>query len=441
MIAMFDELYVNYPRSSLYRLEPIGVGTPFVESLSGYFSRLASYHFNSTGDLLAKKLVPLLNKLYLSNQAHKGGEGLYKSSNGINGIGTLAEDFSNIIEDLTLRDDLKSLTLLKWSKIFPTRGLLRVHRAWCPTCYFEDKVNQTDVYERLIWNFQLVEKCSKHNQYLSIECPNCERTNPILTRKFRPGYCSICENWLGEKLQNGNELMTKDEKTIISMIGDLLSKNHVMEDEPNRSLVSESLKFYLKEYFGNSSSMMCRDLNVPKSTFKGWCIGESLPQIKSLLEICIYLGISISEFLAQKNICLNQFNNKDTKLQDMSESIRYDHQKIKKYLFEIIDNEEPISIKNVAETIGCDRKLLYRQYPIECKKIKENRDKYLEYEKRERDKKKFEEIEKAFNQLVIRNEYPSRRKIENIVGEGVLRERILQEKWKTLKKNCFINSC
>src|SRR5688572_20379032 len=32
------------PRSKLYRLEPIGVGTPYVESLSSYFRRLADAH-------------------------------------------------------------------------------------------------------------------------------------------------------------------------------------------------------------------------------------------------------------------------------------------------------------------------------------------------------------------------------------------------------------
>ncbi|MFC5734018.1 TniQ family protein [Cytobacillus gottheilii] len=439
---MFTELYANFSRSSLYSLEPIGVGTPYVESLSGYFSRLASHHSNSTGDLLAKKLVPLLNKLYLSNQAYKGGEGLYKSSNGINGLGTLAEDFSNILQSLTLRDDLKSLTLLKWSNIVPTRGLLRVHRAWCPTCYLEDKENHFEIYERLVWNFQLVEVCSKHNQHLSFICPYCDKTNPILSRKSRPGYCSICENWLGEKLQTGNQLIEMQQKDIfIRLINDLLSKNHVIEDKPNRSLISESLNFYLKECFEDSNSLMCRDLNVPKSTLKGWCIGGSLPQIKSLLEICIYLGVNISEFLLRTEVRINQESNDDIKVKSKSERKRYDHKKITKYLSDIIDNEESISINKVAEAIGCDRKLLYRLYQIECKKIKEINDRFLINEKSKRDKKKLKEVEDAFNQLITNNEYPSRRKMENIVGEGVLREKLLQEKWRALKKNCFINSC
>jgi len=39
-------------RSLLYSLEPIGVGTAFVESLSSYVARLAEAHSISVGDLV-----------------------------------------------------------------------------------------------------------------------------------------------------------------------------------------------------------------------------------------------------------------------------------------------------------------------------------------------------------------------------------------------------
>jgi hypothetical protein len=39
------------PCSRLYPLEPIGVGTPLVESLTGYIARLAEAHCVSTGVL------------------------------------------------------------------------------------------------------------------------------------------------------------------------------------------------------------------------------------------------------------------------------------------------------------------------------------------------------------------------------------------------------
>ena len=44
------------PRSRLYSLKPIGIGTPFVESLTGYVSRLADAHGVSVGKLVDREL-------------------------------------------------------------------------------------------------------------------------------------------------------------------------------------------------------------------------------------------------------------------------------------------------------------------------------------------------------------------------------------------------
>lgn len=44
------------PRSRLYSLEPLGIGTPYVESLTGYVSRLADAHAVSIGNLVGREL-------------------------------------------------------------------------------------------------------------------------------------------------------------------------------------------------------------------------------------------------------------------------------------------------------------------------------------------------------------------------------------------------
>lgn len=54
------------PRSRLYALEPIGVGTPFVESLSSYVIRLADAHAVSVGDLVGRELSRFAPKPLIS---------------------------------------------------------------------------------------------------------------------------------------------------------------------------------------------------------------------------------------------------------------------------------------------------------------------------------------------------------------------------------------
>ena len=48
-------------RSRLYSVAPVGIGTVFVESLSGYVERLAVAHAVSVGSLAGKEISSLVN--------------------------------------------------------------------------------------------------------------------------------------------------------------------------------------------------------------------------------------------------------------------------------------------------------------------------------------------------------------------------------------------
>lgn len=47
-------------RSRLFNLEPIGIGTPYIESLRSYIGRLASEHTVRTGDLIKYEIIERL---------------------------------------------------------------------------------------------------------------------------------------------------------------------------------------------------------------------------------------------------------------------------------------------------------------------------------------------------------------------------------------------
>src|SRR6516225_9309812 len=83
------------PRSRLYSPAPAGMGTPFVESLSGYVIRLAEAHAVSTGDLvrseLSRHITPPL--VFYSNDP--------------NGLEERAARWVCAVETSTLRSDLR----------------------------------------------------------------------------------------------------------------------------------------------------------------------------------------------------------------------------------------------------------------------------------------------------------------------------------------------
>ena len=51
------------PRSRLYRLEPIGIATPYVESLTSYITRLAEEHCLTLKALVMGEIFPSQGKV------------------------------------------------------------------------------------------------------------------------------------------------------------------------------------------------------------------------------------------------------------------------------------------------------------------------------------------------------------------------------------------
>ncbi|WP_088104112.1 TniQ family protein [Halalkalibacter urbisdiaboli] len=419
-------------RSILYNLEPIGIGTPYVESLSSYITRLAEAHCIYTGTIISKVYAPLLKKEYLLKITKRGGNGFFDSAIGINGFGKLAVEFVQLTDTFTGRSDLRSTTLINWSSILSNRGLFKKNKSWCPACYEDSKVNGKVAYDQLIWNFQHVASCLKHNIPLKDICEYCNGPIPVINRKSIPGYCPRCDCWLGSLSINRNTLRENKEGDLSDafIIGDLLAKSNF--DITNSSLF-DSLNFYVNKSFDNSPTKAAKYFKIPKSTFSMWLAGENLPGFYYLVRMCKGLGVSIIGFL-QKQQYVNDFYSTD-RVEEIRE--RYDHEKIKITLDKLIENQEPISISSAAKLIGCDRKLLSKRYVVECNQIKENYNLHLQEKKKENTNKKARKLEGAFYSLVQQGTYPSRRRLEEVLGTGFLRENAIQMHWNELKRELY----
>lgn len=416
-------------RSILYNIKPIGIGTPFVESLTSYITRLAEAHCVFPGVLITKIYAPLLEKDYLSRISKRGGNGFYDSAIGINGIGKLAYEFSELTNELTGRSDISYMTLQNFSTILPDRGLLKKTKSWCPYCFEESRVTGALIYEPLIWCFQTVNYCIKHETPLVDICENCMRTVPVINRKSLPGFCTRCENWLGTSFST-IEVFKDDVNQFlsdISLIGELLAKNGLDFSSIN---LTRTINFYVNNCFEKSPSKAAQYFKIPKTTFRMWFSGENLPSIKYLIRICKALGISIVEFLHKMDPLIVQgaIESEETL------KVKHDHKEIKKILNKVIETKDPISISGVAKIIGCDRRLLSRMYSAECSQIRENYNSFLQKEKLKRFNTKSKQLDEAFYFHVRQGVYPSRRKLEDHLGTGFLKEKALQEKWNELKK-------
>ena len=187
-ITCCDELWelepptTNSP-SRLFHLEPIGIGTFYVESLTSYVARLAEAHSVPPGTLLAIEVKPMVRHSNAHTPQVDSIVALYAqdSVKALNGTQAGAKQLVKALEALTKRNDLKFLTMLPWAEVFPVLGLLKHFHTWCPYCYQEWLNNKQVIYSPLLWALKPVKICPIHHQLLeSIDTSFVSEADEIL---------------------------------------------------------------------------------------------------------------------------------------------------------------------------------------------------------------------------------------------------------------------
>lgn len=183
-------------RSVLYPLEPIGIGTAYVESFTSYINRLALKHSLYIKDLFANIIIRKYNEKDYINSLNI--QSLFNSPSTINGTTNISNKLVEIFMDLTTRRDLNQMTVLSFSNLF-SLDLINRNKSYCPKCYEYYRSSEFEVYDPLIWFFKVINICSIHHVYLEKKCPyqDCRRELPYLKRFSVPGYCPYCNKWLG----------------------------------------------------------------------------------------------------------------------------------------------------------------------------------------------------------------------------------------------------
>ncbi len=184
------------PRSTLYQIRPIGIGTPATECLTSYLARLATTHHLTIGSLLLYYLLPSLSE-GSTEQGRRFWDSLLIGMRDVNGADTRAANLVRVVEQLTLTTGARWATLIVWEQVFSRQFLLRRFRAWCPDCYREQSVGDGPLYDPLIWTIVPVQVCLRHQGPLTERCPSCQKRLWTVQSRYLPGFCSYCQAWLG----------------------------------------------------------------------------------------------------------------------------------------------------------------------------------------------------------------------------------------------------
>lgn len=365
--------------SLLFSLEPIGIGFPMVESLSGYISRVAVEHRITTGRLFTEVLVPYLDKHYLNEISKRGGNGFFDSAHMMNGTSKAAVEFSNMLNALTGNSNLQNLTLLRFANLISQRGLLKTKKSWCPACYREMFLSNSIIYDPLLWFIQSVTICRIHQIKLRNICPNCFKSALILERRSRPGYCCHCNTWLGDEEIPTVDTLDFERDMKATMLEELLCSEGMFL----RSGIVAALRSIVSQENSNPTQI-ARVLNIPKTTFWGWISGKNLPSVTEVIGICNKFGINIADFYKGHN------NNGHAPV-IFSRRIKKQNKDITTLpLFEISvltrkivkdAKTESMHVQALAKAVSCNKKTLYKYLPTLCKMQAAKWKKYLNKQK------------------------------------------------------------
>ncbi|MFM2312335.1 MAG: hypothetical protein RLZZ04_1611 [Cyanobacteriota bacterium] len=345
------------PRSRLYSLEPIGVGTSYTESISSYVTRLAQEHCVSPKKLIMGEIAPvIMGETYLPEMLTKNVSILLGNSDAkpaINGMREMTRSLVDALEQLTLRQDLRYLSCLTWKGVIKEQGLFRQNKVWCPQCFEQWRQENKTIYEPLLWSFKDVNYCLQHNCQLCDRCPDCDSSLNAIANYSRLGYCDRCKKSLG---CNDNYVKTKineKERQIVMgiteliatapgldtppILSDLIQKLQLIQFSFERSLrqdltefialgkILEQLKIAIAQH--NNQPLNVVALLIPVSSLAKISIGQFIKEDLSTLSKILNINLNDQSQLTNKtSLSLSSMFNVD--FYNLTETSRLDHKSL-----------------------------------------------------------------------------------------------------------------
>lgn len=271
---------------------PLGVGSPYVESLTGYIARLAAAHSVSPGTLVSHELLSRIRAASPAPIAETSTTFIYESQV-LNGTGETSRKWVQLLQRLTGVSLLDKLTLLTWQQVISQQSLFRRTRAWCPSCYEGWRQAKLPIYEPLLWTIRSVSHCPLHRRALKEQCPQCHRTMHPLSARSRPGYCSRCRGWLGE---SGTLAATANEVNrdgaAAEGVGELLSAAARMACPPSSDHLKRNLRLCIDELASGSRNRFCRMTGISFDSVSYWLSVSGRIRVDALVSLCLQVGVS-----------------------------------------------------------------------------------------------------------------------------------------------------
>jgi len=351
----------------------------------------------------------------------------------VNGAGKSAEDFVQVLQQLTSRTDLDALTLILLRSILPDRGLLRSRRSWCPACYGIWYETGKTLYDPLIWMLRPVTVCPVHDQILQSKCPRCNRLLMPLDRHYRPGFCSRCGSFLGNSCIETPESLqrvTHWDRWVTENVGELIAMLPTLRESPLPP-IQRGVRTIVETHYQGNIAEFARTIGVSKTTAWGWVSGKNRPPITGLLNICYSVSIRLTDLLVNRVLApASPKPYPDYESRNGSSASRL---WTRSALQVAEEHSFALSARKLSIMLGIDRKTLKIRLPSLVTKLSQRYQCLKTAKAAARFFKDASRICRSVKVLLENCIYPSRRRVETVSQRpSLLRSRSNQYVWKTI---------
>lgn len=289
------------PRSALYQIRPIGIGTPETECLTSFLARLANAHHLAVGDLILRRYLPTMRAERSGTERPLNSFRLTKMLCA-NGADTLAMELISLTERLTLTTGIAPTTFVLWNDVVSRLELLRHFRAWCAECYTEQAARGGPLYDPLLWAVLPVKVCSRHRRPLSENCPNCKKRIWPVLKHYLPGSCPYCCTWFGAQKSDVPAAAIDDleyEVWSTDNIGAIIAASPLLPVAPTRRDVIDAINHCCNLLMEGNPRMLARLLGAANTTARLWQQGKNIPPLKTLARLSFLTRVPLLKLLTE----------------------------------------------------------------------------------------------------------------------------------------------
>lgn len=366
-------------RSRLYHLAPIGVGTPVVESLTGYLARLSEAHCVSPRQLAHREIAPMLGVPATVPRGMSAFAAYFHiAAYALNGVEEGARRWAAALAELTGRRELRFLTLRPWAAVLPSNKLLRRRPAWCPSCYDAWADAGQPIYQPLRWAIAAVTACPDHGRPLRDRCPwpDCRRHQPLVRSRSGAGSCHWCDRWLGAVAPPAPEEGAVDAAALAwqgwvgDAVGALLAAGPALVTAPGAADLAAAIDACAKQVGG--AGALGRQVGVRGARVTEWRAGRRTPCLPMLLHLCHRLGTTPLRLLTEgARPVPSAADAPPQRIYRATRAVRFDvacgRELVRQTLRE--PPASPPAVRHLARQLACDEQVLRYHFPAECRAI------------------------------------------------------------------------